>query len=71
MTTHDLRHSLKLLVCACTLTTVALFLGQPVMASAGAPACHCIGEIVAARGVRVLGERGELPVPRGWNHFAP
>jgi thiamine-monophosphate kinase len=42
-----------------------------VTASAGAPACHCIGEIVAGRGVRVLGERGELPVPRGWNHFAP
>jgi thiamine-monophosphate kinase len=38
-------------------------------ASAGAPACHCIGEIVAGRGLRVLGERGELPVPRGWNHF--
>ena len=38
-------------------------------ASAGAPACHCIGEIVAGRGVRVLGERGELPVPPGWDHF--
>ncbi|MEI8297579.1 MAG: thiamine-phosphate kinase [Pseudomonadota bacterium] len=38
-------------------------------ASAGAPACHCIGEVVAGRGVRVLGERGELPVPRGWDHF--
>jgi thiamine-monophosphate kinase len=40
-----------------------------VMSAAGAPACHCIGEIAAGRGVRVLGERGELPVPRGWNHF--
>jgi thiamine-monophosphate kinase len=40
-----------------------------VTTSAGAPACHCIGEIVAGRGVRVLGERGELPVPRGWDHF--
>jgi thiamine-monophosphate kinase len=38
-------------------------------ASGGAPACHCIGEVVAGRGVRVLGERGELPVPRGWDHF--
>jgi thiamine-monophosphate kinase len=38
-------------------------------AKAGAPACHCIGEIVAGKGVRVLGERGELPVPRGWDHF--
>jgi thiamine-monophosphate kinase len=38
-------------------------------AGAGAPACHCIGEIVAGRGVRVVGERGELPVPRGWDHF--
>ena len=40
-----------------------------VTGAAGAPACHCIGEIVAGRAVRVLGERGELPVPRGWNHF--
>jgi thiamine-monophosphate kinase len=39
------------------------------MARAGAPACHCIGEIVAGKGVRVLGERGELPVPAGWDHF--
>ena len=39
-------------------------------ASSGAPACHCIGEIVAGGGVRVLGERGELPVPRGWEHFS-
>ena len=39
-------------------------------AAPGAPACHCIGEVVAGRGVRVLGERGELPVPRGWDHFA-
>ncbi len=38
-------------------------------ASSGAPACHCIGEVVAGRGVRVLGERGELPMPRGWDHF--
>ncbi len=38
-------------------------------AKAGAPACHCIGEIVAGKGVRVWGERGELPVPRGWDHF--
>ena len=38
-------------------------------ASAGAPACHCIGEIVSRKGVRVLGERGELPVPAGWDHF--
>ena len=39
-------------------------------AKVGAPACHCIGEIVAGKGVRVLGERGEIPVPRGWDHFA-
>ena len=39
-------------------------------ASTGAPACHCIGEIVAGRGVRLLGERGELRVPPGWDHFA-
>ena len=38
-------------------------------ARAGSPACHCIGEIVAGRGVRVLGERGEVTVPRGWDHF--
>jgi thiamine-monophosphate kinase len=38
-------------------------------AGAGAPACHCIGEVVAGKGVRVLGEGGELPVPRGWDHF--
>jgi thiamine-monophosphate kinase len=38
-------------------------------AGAGAPACHCIGEIVAGRGVRVVGEHGDLPVPRGWDHF--
>jgi thiamine-monophosphate kinase len=37
---------------------------------AGAPACHCIGEIVAGKGVRVLGERGELPLPPGFDHFA-
>lgn len=37
---------------------------------AGAPACHCIGEVVAGKGVRVLGERGDLPVPAGWDHFA-
>jgi thiamine-monophosphate kinase len=36
---------------------------------AGAPACHCIGEVVAGHGVRVLGERGELRVPPGWDHF--
>ena len=36
----------------------------------GAPACHCIGEIVAGRGVRVIGERGELPLPTGWDHFS-
>ena len=41
------------------------------IASAGAPACHCIGEIVAARGVRVLDERGEVRVAPGWDHFAP
>jgi thiamine-monophosphate kinase len=40
------------------------------LASSGAPACHCIGEIVPGRTLRVLGERGELPVPRGWDHFA-
>jgi thiamine-monophosphate kinase len=39
-------------------------------ARVGAPACHCIGEIVAGKGVKVMGERGELPVPRGWDHFA-
>lgn len=38
-------------------------------ASAGAPACHCIGEIVAGRGVRVLAERGELAIPPGWDPF--
>jgi thiamine-monophosphate kinase len=42
-----------------------------VVGGRGAPACHCIGEIVAGRGVRVLGEQGELPVPRGWDAFAP
>jgi thiamine-monophosphate kinase len=35
----------------------------------GAPACHCIGEIVAGRGVRLLGPSGDLPLPRGWDHF--
>ncbi len=39
-------------------------------ARVGAPACHCIGEIVIGKGVKVIGERGELPVPRGWDHFA-
>jgi thiamine-monophosphate kinase len=39
--------------------------------SPGAPACHCIGEIVAGHGVRVIGEHGDLPVPPGWDHFAP
>ena len=38
--------------------------------AAGAPACHCIGEVVAGRGVRVVGEKGDLPLPRGWDHFA-
>ena len=41
-----------------------------VMASPGSPACHCIGEIVTGRGVRLHSEQGELPVPRGWDHFA-
>jgi len=41
-----------------------------VMASPGSPACHCIGEIVTGRGVRLYSEQGELPVPRGWDHFA-
>ena len=40
------------------------------MAGAGAPACHCIGEIVSGRGVRVVGEKGDLPLPKGWDHFA-
>ena len=39
-------------------------------AGAGAPACHCIGEIVAGRGVRVVGEKGDLSLPPGWDHFA-
>jgi thiamine-monophosphate kinase len=39
-------------------------------AAAGAPACHCIGEVIAGRGVRVVGEKGDLPLPRGWDHFA-
>jgi len=39
-------------------------------ATAAAPACHCIGEIVAGRGVRIVGEKGDLPLPRGWDHFA-
>ena len=39
-------------------------------AARGAPACHCIGEIVSGRGVRVVGEKGDLPLPRGWDHFA-
>jgi thiamine-monophosphate kinase len=39
-------------------------------AGAGAPACHCIGEIVSGRGVRVVGEKGDLALPRGWDHFA-
>jgi thiamine-monophosphate kinase len=38
--------------------------------AAGAPACHCIGEIVPGRGLRIVGEKGDLPVPRGWDHFA-
>jgi thiamine-monophosphate kinase len=38
-------------------------------AKVGAPACHCIGEVVVGKGVKVMGERGELPVPRGWDHF--
>ena len=44
-------------------------LGQ-VSGAAGAPACHCIGEIVAGRGLRIVAEKGDLPVPRGWDHFA-
>ncbi len=40
------------------------------IASAGAPACHCIGEIVSGRGVRVVGEKGDLPLQKGWDHFA-
>ncbi len=39
-------------------------------AGPGSPACHCIGEITAGRGVRLLDERGELRVPPGWDHFA-
>ena len=39
-------------------------------AAPGAPACHCIGEIVPGRGVRVVGESGDLPLPRGWDHFS-
>ena len=39
-------------------------------AASGAPACHCIGEITAGRGVRVVGEKGDLPLPKGWDHFA-
>ena len=39
------------------------------MSAAGAPACHCIGEVISGRGVRVVGEKGDLPVPRGWDHF--
>ena len=39
-------------------------------AASGAPACHCIGEILAGRGVRVVGEKGDLPLPKGWDHFA-
>jgi thiamine-monophosphate kinase len=39
-------------------------------AGAGAPACHCIGEIISGRGVRVVGEKGDLALPRGWDHFA-
>ena len=38
-------------------------------AASGAPACHCIGEITAGRGVRVVGEKGDLPLPKGWDHF--
>jgi len=38
-------------------------------AATGAPACHCIGEVVAGRGVRLVAKSGELPVPRGWDHF--
>ncbi len=40
------------------------------MATAGAPACHCIGEITAGRGVRLVSDRGDLPVPRGWDPFS-
>jgi thiamine-monophosphate kinase len=39
-------------------------------ARAGSPACHCIGEIVAGRGVRVVDEGRDVPLPPGWDHFA-
>ena len=39
-------------------------------AAPGAPACHCIGEVVSGRGVRVVGEKGDLSLPPGWDHFA-
>ena len=35
----------------------------------GAPACHCIGEIGAGRGVRVVTPRGALVAPPGWDPF--
>ena len=39
-------------------------------AARGSPACHCIGEVVAGRGLKLVGERGELKLPGGWDHFA-
>lgn len=35
----------------------------------GSPACHCIGEITARGGVRLVGPSGDLPVPAGWDPF--
>lgn len=35
----------------------------------GAPACHCIGEITAKPGLRLMDGKKELPLPKGWDPF--
>jgi thiamine-monophosphate kinase len=35
----------------------------------GAPACHCIGEITAKAGVRLMDGKKELALPLGWDPF--
>jgi thiamine-monophosphate kinase len=35
----------------------------------GAPACHCIGEITAKAGVRLMDGKREMPLPQGWDPF--
>ncbi len=40
------------------------------MATAGSPACHCIGEITEGRGIRLVSAAGDLSLPAGWDHFS-